>query len=254
MNGKIYIRLSPNASRIEILPIIHSDEHCIAVPKPAKTSCKTGAYSILGQICENLHKPSMQRTGLENPGLVYQIDDGMSGILLIAKNSESTATLRNAYGSYLFTFIFELLCRKSPVDKTNEIVCTLPIAVHSSASIRVISSKSGKKSCTIFKFVEDVGEYERWQAKCTYVRRDQVCLHARESGLSILGDEVYCGEKIPPFAELKRDFKTNRKKDNDKPYHGIMAHLSTLKLHTDAVIRSELPRKMQVCIGMLGKL
>jgi 23S rRNA-/tRNA-specific pseudouridylate synthase len=103
----------------------------------------------------------------------------------------------------------------------------------------------------MFKFIENVEKYEHWQATCTYMRPDQIRLHAHESGLSILGDEIYGTAKIPTFHELKCGFKINRK-INANPYFGIMAHLSTLKLYDGKIIHGEPPKKMQTFLNFLA--
>jgi 23S rRNA-/tRNA-specific pseudouridylate synthase len=193
----------------------------------------------------------MGRLDLEHPDVVYNLEDSASGILLIAKNKEATKILKNAYGSYLFEFTFDLLCEKSSRNKEAEIACSLPIAHHTSREVMLISAKMGKKSYTAFNFIESANRYERWQAKCTYLRRDQICLHAHESGLAVLGDGKYGGAQIPLFAELKRNFKANRKKNNEFPYSGSMVHLSILKLHDGTIIHSELPKKMHTFMKFL---
>ncbi|MDR3273758.1 MAG: hypothetical protein LBS87_00265 [Puniceicoccales bacterium] len=252
MSDQIHIRHPSDPHKLIKLPIIYDDDRCVAVTKPAKISCKIGEFSILQQVCENLKKPYVQNLGFEHPDIIYSIEDGMSGIIILAKNRESAKVLKNAYGSYLFDFIFDLFCAQSTCDRESELVCSLPIAQHTSKEITLISAKTGKKSCTSFNFIENVGKCEHWQAKCSYLRRDQICLHAHESWLAILGDGVYGNAKIPLFTDLKRNFKANRKANNESSYSGIMAHLSTLKLHDGTVIRSELPKKMRVFMRLLA--
>jgi hypothetical protein len=83
------------------------------------------------------------------------------------------------------------------------------------------------------------------------MRRDQILLHAHESGLSVLGDEIYGGTKIPMFFELKHNFKANRKSDG-RPYFGVMANLSALKMGDGTIIHGELPKKMQTFLKFLA--
>ncbi|MDR0715320.1 MAG: hypothetical protein LBF25_00845, partial [Puniceicoccales bacterium] len=171
MNEQIYVRHPNSPNRSIKLPIIYNGDLCIALSKPANFPCKGERFSILEQIWAGLQRPSIGRLGLEHPDVVYNLEDGASGILLIAKNKEATKILKNAYGSYLFEFAFDLLCEKSPCNKETEIACSLPIARHTSKEMMLISAKMGKKSYTAFNFIESVDRYEHWQAKCTYLRR-----------------------------------------------------------------------------------
>jgi 23S rRNA-/tRNA-specific pseudouridylate synthase len=152
----------------------------------------------------------------------------------------------------LFEFTFALLCAESDSDEGQEIECSLPIAKHATEDRMTISAKPGKKSRTIFNFVGNFGKYEHWEARYTYLRRDQICLHAWEVGLAVFGDGKYGKAKSPAFDELKRNFKRNRKGNNELPYFGIMAHLSVLKLPNGVTLRSELPQKMLVLMRLVA--
>jgi 23S rRNA-/tRNA-specific pseudouridylate synthase len=251
MSGQIFVHHQLYPQKSLKLPIIYDDEHCIAIVKPPGISCNVGPNSILGQMCENLRKSPVQNLGFTHPNIAYALDDGMSGVLLLSKNRESTDILRNLYGSNSFEFTFDLLCEKSSAHRNTSMNCSLPIAHHAEEDTMLISHKTGKKSHTAFRFIKNVGKYEHWQATCTYLRRDQIYLHAHESGLAILGDEVYGMAKIPPFTELKRNFKANRKAGNT-PYFGTMANLSTLKLHNGIIIHGELPKKMHTFFKFLA--
>jgi 23S rRNA-/tRNA-specific pseudouridylate synthase len=251
MSGQIYVRHKFYPRKLLKLPIIHGDESCIALVKPTGISCGHGQDSILGQVRENLGKACLQNLGISYPDIAYTIDDAMSGILLLSKNRESANAMKNAYGSNLFEFTFDLFCEKFLPNRDSEMVCALPIARHKSDSSALISHKTGKKSNTTFRFIGNIGKYEHWQAICSYMRPDQICLHARESGLSILGDEVYGTAKIPAYSELKRNFKTS-KNSGDKPYFGIMANLSTVKLQSGKIICGKLPEKMHTFLKFLA--
>ncbi|MDR1255843.1 MAG: hypothetical protein LBJ94_02895 [Puniceicoccales bacterium] len=253
MNSSIYIHHPSYPGKSIELPIIHDDEHCLAVEKPPKIPCRAGQFSIMKQLWMSLQKPSIISLGIQHPCSVYDLEDNLSGILILAKNRESAKVLKNAYGSYMFEFTFDLLCAGSGCDDGREMVCSLPIARHFSKERMLISARTGKKSRTNFNFFARVGKCEHWQARCTYLRKDQLCLHAHESGLAVLGDTLYGRTKIPSFSEIKRHFKANRRGSNGSLYAGIAAHLSTLKLHSGAVIRSELPKKMRVLMKFLTK-
>ena len=183
---------------------------------------------------------------------VYSLPYDIGGLMVIPRSKTASAYLRNCYGSYQFKLTFDLLASPTPLPKDRPVVCELPIAKHKTKNLSLISSTTGKKSSTTFNFTEKLGRYERWQASCTYLREDQIPLHAHESGIEILGDEKYARLPIPAFRELKRGFKANRKDNNEFPYHGQAIYLSTLELPDGRIVQTKLPNKMSVFMRLLS--
>ena len=256
------------------LPIIFSNGECLVVDKPANLPCRGGNISILGSLYQSLHKPYVQGLGITRPDIVFDLDGQVGGLVVIAKDKDSFRRLKNSYGSYMFELTFDLLTSKTDMNKTNIITCNLPIAKHASKNISLISARTGKQSKTEFIFIGALknsktskvstvaGElqssdnlsyrYEHWQAKCTYLREDQIELHACESGIKILGDLKYGKTEIPTFDDLHRNFKKNKnEEEKSSPYEGIAAHLSALKLPDGSIVKTELPKKMQVFMRFL---
>jgi 23S rRNA-/tRNA-specific pseudouridylate synthase len=154
MSDQIYVRHPdyPNSS-IE-LPIVHSDEHCIATMKPINLRYRVGKFSILNEVRANLQDSTVQALPTDHPGVRYDIESGPSGLFLLSKSKGSMNILQNADGSSLFELTFDMLCAKFNFDKGQEIDCSLRIAKHVTENRMVTSARTGKKSHTTVNFIE----------------------------------------------------------------------------------------------------
>jgi 23S rRNA-/tRNA-specific pseudouridylate synthase len=183
----------------------------------------------------------------EYPKEVFALDGEISGIFLVAKTKQSTAELRNCYGSQLFTFTFDLLTLPMALGKI--ITCDLPIAQHSSNHTMVVSHKTGKKSRTDFRFVENVGPYEHWQATTCFLRPHQIRLHAHECGLGIIGENLYASHGI----NVTKKFLKTPNLENHWSTQYLPIHLSCLGINSSQKIESPLPKKFQSLMKLLQK-
>lgn len=78
-------------------PIIHEDEHLLVVDKPAGMtvhpgSMKDGEKTVLGHIREKIDDPESDR-----PGIVHRLDKDTSGVLVVAKDSETKSFLQQQF-------------------------------------------------------------------------------------------------------------------------------------------------------------
>ncbi|MDE6432274.1 MAG: hypothetical protein K2L13_02660 [Opitutales bacterium] len=219
-------------------PIIEETDRYIIVCKPNNISSEEVALKFAH--------------GLQNVSLVYSLPHNIGGLLIIPKSKLDASILRNDYGSYRFQLTFDVISTTTMLPKDMPISCELPIAKHDTKDLYLISSTTGKKSSTTFTFLEKIGKCEHWQASCTYLRNDQISIHAYESGINILGDIKYAKCPIPSFKELKRNFKDNRKEDNEYPFHGPAIYLSALKFPDKSILQINLPKKMSVFMKLLS--
>jgi 23S rRNA pseudouridine1911/1915/1917 synthase len=235
-----FIGFPPNtirepSARVEILA---SRDDFLAIDKPPNVPSE--------KIIEHLPK-QWAGFGPYYPKAVFALDEEISGIFLIAKTKKSAAELRNFHGSQLFTFTFDLLTLPTALDKP--ITCDLPIAKHFSRHTMVVSRKSGKKSHTDFRFVENVGPYEHWQAITRFLRPHQIRLHAHECGLGIIGENLYASNGV----NVTKKFLKTPNLENHWSTQYLPIHLSCLGIDSSQKIESPLPKKFQSLMKLLLK-
>lgn len=249
LSQNVSTKLKKSSTFSKNVSIITSSEEFLVIEKPANLSSKT----ILSNLYDSLERPIIKSLDLTKPELIFTLADNIGGLLVIAKNKQSTTSLRNDYGSYKFELTFDIISSKTTINKGQNIICKLPIAKHKTKNMYLISSTTGKKTETEFIFVENLGRYEHWQAKCLYLREDQIQLHSYESGIHIIGDIKYSNCQIPSFKELNPNFKRNKKENNDSPYFGIAIYLTKIKFPNGGTIQINLPKKMSTFMKILAK-
>lgn len=201
-----------------------------------------GVPSIVFGLREQAGKGLLEEYDLKNIYAVYALEPEVTGVALIASNKESSRYLRNEFGSdqMIFRFIF---LSKSQLGKSS-VACDLPIAKHFTQEKAVISNKTGKKCKTLFRLLAAQGGYQVWEAQTTYLRMHQIRIHAMESGIGIVGDDLY-GEVEEKVA---LEFKKGSKKSvvQDGLVEGLCLHLSSVEWGGERIrIYSELSNKMR---------
>ena len=141
-------------------------------------------------------KGELKRQNIENAFYICGPEPEVSGPVLYAKNKQTADSLKNSLGSDLFKFTYLLIASGNVSD--SELVCSLPVAYHSTESRALISHQSGKKSLTTFKKIRETMDYSFWEAESTHPRMHQIRLHAAEAGLIVLGDSLYGGQSSAP--------------------------------------------------------
>ena len=232
------------------LPILFESEELIAIDKPSGYS----SSEILNFFWKNLTKNQFKNRNIFDPQNIFDLQSEISGILIFAKNKESSAKRRNYYGSQMLSMQFDMVSCFSDVPKSKPIHCTLPITKHSKEDRMLISSKTGKKSSTVFEFIESIGNFERWSATCRILRHDQIFLHAYECGIDILNEVKYAEKTTgqytvpkPPKFEQKDDHWTNSY---------LPIHLSSISFKTPDItqtITSPLPKKFHSLMKILSQ-
>ena len=177
---------------------------------------------------------------------IYDLDEDISGPLLLAKTLEARNSLRNNYGSDGFTFTFYAYGYKNkPCPESWE--CDLSVAWDDQKKRSYPSKKKGKKSLTYFYIEEDYGDYLKVKCSTHYLRKQQFQIHSHFSYFDILGDHLWT--PVTKFIYLN-DFKDFVKKPSDEPIiKGLHLFLSQVKFDFNGntvSINQPLPKSWEV--------
>ena len=172
---------------------------------------------------------------------IYNLEDEISGPLLIAKSPVAAEQLRNAYGSDQFTFTFHCWC-KAHTPCPEHWTCDLSIAWDSIKN-RAYPSKDGKKSATQFTIQKRWGSFLLVECRTNYLRRQQLQIHTHFSYVDILGDALWCKEPHYLYLEdFKRFVKNSQRKPIASGLHLHLAHVEFLRNDTPFQIHSHSPK------------
>ncbi len=190
-------------------------------------------------------KPEMVRCGVSHPVSVWPLEKELAGAGLLAERGEKAERWRNAFGSELLEFSFELLAEGEA--GAEEMACELPVATHLSEARALISQGTGKKSRTVFTRRARCGRWSWWEARTNFPRWHQVRLHAAELGLRIVGETLYARGKDILLTELLPHRRLN--KGEAKPLtEGLCLRLSTVDARRigEAVFAAPEPERWRV--------
>lgn len=215
------------------LPVIADDGDLLALAKPIDALVlPDNWYPRIPVLVEAIRyqaengKPEFQRLNIPSSGLnaIYGLDPDVSGVCVMTRSPERAEQLRNDVGSGLCKFRFHLVAEKAPEE--DELECDLPMARHFTEARMLVSNRTGKKAQTIFRRIDRVGRYSLWEAETDFPRRHQIALHAFECGIHIVGDETYAGGTPLYLSQLKRNYRTRQRDEEETPIHpAIAVHL-----------------------------
>jgi len=157
---------------------------------------------------------------------IYDLDEDISGPILLAKTLNARNFLKNAYGSDGFAFTFYAYgCQNKPCPESWK--CDLSIAWDDQKKRSYPSKKNGKKSLTYFSVENNYGNYLKVKCLTHYLRKQQLQIHSHFSYFDILGDHLWV--QNPKFIYLN-DFKDSVKNPSHSPiFQGIHLILTQVK-------------------------
>ena len=140
--------------------------------------------------------------------------------------------LRNAAWSGLFDIEYLFLARKSSAPDSFK--SDLPILMHESKPVWIVSHRFGKKAETSFTRLKSRRGCELWRASAKSARPHQVRVHAAESGLKIIGEELYARGGYVYLSNLKDDYRPRRGEREEPPlYPHLALHCASIKMRAD---------------------
>ncbi len=219
------------------------------------------AKSIILALKEQSGKGELERLGMDSPYAVNQLDFEMSGASLLAMNKDIATAMRNAMWSGFFTFEYTILC-KTARSSVENFEIDLPVLMHESKPLWIVSHRFGKKAKTSFEMLTQACGYQLWKASANTVRPHQIRLHASEGGLGIVGEWIYSKTPYIFLSKLKDEYKLGKGVEEENAlYPHLCAHLSSIKFDGkdfempelgSVKIDCPLPKKFSVCLKKLG--
>jgi RluA family pseudouridine synthase len=236
------IKLSSPATReFWEIPILHEDEHLLALDKPAGLLASPDRHDPERpdpeppNLMKLLHdgiaagKPWAVERHLDYLSLPHWLDAGTSGILLLAKSKAVLVTLADSFGANTPAWQYVALVQGSPHDERFEVNAKLAADPMRPGGVRV-DPRNGKKAQTVFEVLERFRDWTLLRCQPLTDRKHQIRVHLQNSGLRIAGDELYGGRPLL-LSRLKKTYRL-------KPGHVERPLISRVALHAEQL---ELP-------------
>ena len=263
MNSAIKLS-SPATHEFWEIPVLFEDEHLLALDKPAGLLASPDRYDVQEpaplDLMQLLHaaiaagKPwavERQLTYLVN---AHWLDRDTSGALLLAKSKAVLIALSDLFGIERPLQRQLALVQGAPREERFEVNAKL--APHpTKPGMWCVDPRNGKKSSTRFEVVERFAQHTLMACWPLTNRPHQVRVHLQNSGLRIVGDQLYGGRGLL-LSELKSDYRLKPGRTENPLLGRVALHSEQLELphpvtNAPVNITAQWPKDLRVAVKYL---
>ncbi len=181
----------------EPIPIVYEDRAVMAIDKPrgwilAPDSWQQTSRNLQAAISSSVAGRDFwaRSRGLKFLRHVHRLDAETTGILLFAKSSGAIDSLSELFETRKMEKTYLAVVIGQP--KQAEWKCEFKLAPDQQRFHKMkVDARHGKDATTYFKILETHGKISLVEAKPLTGRTHQIRVHLLESGLPVVGDELY---------------------------------------------------------------
>ena len=243
------------------LDVQYEDGDILIVNKPKGMVVHPGAgnnkNTLANALVYKYKKKLSNINGNLRPGIVHRIDKETSGLLVVAKNNFSHATLGKQFSDH--SIKRKYLCLVWGVIRPLKgSIKTLICRNKKNRQLMTVSELNGKTAITNYETIKvfnikDVPRISLVECKLETGRTHQIRVHMKYKGAALLGDQQY-GKKNLKFKKINEDFNKQLNCLNGQTLHaksiGFMHPTKNKWVNFD----SSLPKDFKKLLEILKKL
>lgn len=174
------------------LDIIYEDDDIIVINKPKGMLVHPTEHVQSGTLVNALKHYTDQLStlsGEERPGIVHRLDQYTSGVLVVCKNNETHANLKDQFKHHLVKRIYEAIVH-GEIEFDNGVI-QAPIGRDPKNRAKMAVVSSGKDAETHFNVLERMNGYTHVECSLITGRTHQIRVHMQYINHPIVGDILY---------------------------------------------------------------
>jgi RluA family pseudouridine synthase len=231
---KAILKLSwPHTRQYWELPVLHIDEHLLALDKPSDLPLSPARDEPAGPgLIQMLRRDiergaqSVKELGLSYIANTHRLDAETSGVVLCARNKQALVAMANSFGSEKPMLSFITLVQGNPSENSFEVDKKLAPHPSRAGAFRV-DHKQGKKARTQFELIERFNGFALLKCTPLTCRPHQIPAHLHWLKLPVVGDQFHGGKPLR-LSQLKPSYRP-KLDEPEKPLIGRPAvHSSEL--------------------------
>jgi len=192
--------------------VLFEDEHMLALDKPAGLLLSPDRLAPeRPSLMQLLHaaiaagKPWAVERGISYLSHAHRVDADTSGALLLARTKATLVALADLAGNQKLARQFTALVQGNPALDSFQVNARLSPHPSTPGLVRV-DPRNGKRAETRFTVLERFGSHTLLKCEPLTDRPHQVRAHLFNSGLRLVGDELYGGKPLW-LSRLKRSYR-----------------------------------------------
>ncbi len=195
------------------IPVLFEDAHLLALDKPADLAVSPapndpdpGRPNLMQLLHEAIAagKPWTRERSLTYLSNAHRLDEETSGVLLLAKTKPVLVALANLFSLEKPGQRWLALVHGTPVQ--DRFAVNARLAPHPLRPGMYCVNPKGKKAETDFEIAEKFSNHTLLHCRPRTARSHQLRVHLQNSGLRIVGDELYGGRPLL-LSRLKQEYR-----------------------------------------------
>lgn len=173
------------------LSVLYEDEHIIAIDKPSGMVVYPAAGHPRGTVINQLisHCALASFGAPRRPGIVHRLDEGTSGVLVVAKSDTAYLKFIEQFKSRAIEKVYIALVRGRVAEDEGRIEG--PIGRDPARRQRMRILPRGKPAVTEFRVLQRFAQTTLLEVRPLTGRTHQIRVHLSAIGHTVMGDELY---------------------------------------------------------------
>jgi 23S rRNA pseudouridine1911/1915/1917 synthase len=229
------------------LDIVFEDSHIIVINKPFGLVTHPGAGNWSGTLANALLYYDSELSKLDRSGIVHRLDKNTSGLMVVAKNSQSQKHLIEQLQSHSIQREYSAIVYGNMISggTINE-----PIGRDPKDRIKQAIKSNGKDAVTHYRVIDRFANHSHVKAILETGRTHQIRVHLSHIGYPLIGDSIYGGRVRFP-KKASEELKDALKSFSRQALHSKKLSLIHPKTNISMTWKIELPDDMKDLLSVL---